>query len=193
VYQAQPGISFGEEKAGEIGGQFDLFYTFKRKTALGGKYGTKLALNFSRWHGLKTDFDLQKQTYTPEFLATGELYFQDINFEIRKKFSKKVKTIFTFIDLKYNKPKLEGESEFVDATIQALDLEYKLPKKRSFRAEVQHLYTEEDMKSWVAALFEFNFSHHFNMYAGDMYNYGNDEDKVHYFNVGVPRRSFSEV
>jgi len=185
VYQAQPSISFAEEKVGEIGGQFDLFYTFKRKTTLGGRYGTKLALNFSRWHGLKADFDMQRQTYVPEFLATGELYFQDINFEIRKKLSKKVKTIFTFINLKYNKPKLEGESEFVDAHIQALDLEYKLPKKQSFRAELQHLYTQDDMKSWAAGLFEFNFNHHFNVYAGDMYNYGNDDEKLHYFNLGA--------
>ena len=185
VYQAQPSISFDEKKVGEIGGQIDVFYTFKRKTALGGKYGTKLAFNFARWHGLKADFNLQKQIYTTDFLTPGELYFQDINLEIRKKLSKKLKTVASLISLKYNKPKLEGEGEFVNAQIAVLDFEYKLPKKRSARLEMQHLSTPDDWKNWVAVLAEFNFNHNFNIYAGDMYNYGNNDEKLHYFNVGT--------
>ena len=185
VYQAQPSISFGEEKVGEIGGQIDLFYTFKRKSALGGKYGTKLALNFSRWHGLNARFDHQKQVYRADFLNTGELYFQDINMEIRKKISKNLKTVFSFIDVQYNKPKLEFEGEFVHANIVVADFEFKLPKTRSARIELQHLNTKDDQKNWAAALFEYNFNHHFNVYAGDMYNYGNDDEKIHYFNIGT--------
>ena len=185
VYQAQPGISFAEEKVGEIGGQMDFFYTMKRKSALGGKYGTKLAINFSRWHGLKSKFDHTHRVYKVDFLGTGELYFQDINFEIRKKFSKNFKTVFSYINLQYNKPKLEGEGEFVKAQIGVADLEFKLPKKQSARLELQHLSTQDDMKNWAAALFEYNFNHHFNVYLGDMYNYGNDDEKLHYFNVGT--------
>ncbi len=185
VYQAQPAISFGEEKVGEIGGQVDLYYTFKRKSVLGGKYGTKLALNYSRWHGLNAAFDMAKQIYRADFAKPGELYFQDINFEIRKKVSKTLKTVLSFIDVKYNKPKLEGEGEFVHANIAVADLEFKLAKKRSARVELQHLATKDDMKNWVAGLVEYNFNHNFNVYAGDMYNYGNDDVKNHYFNVGT--------
>ena len=185
VYQAQPSISFGEEKVGEIGGQVDIYYNFKRKSALGGKYGTKLALNFSRWSGLNATFDNTKQIYRADFLKPGELYFQDINFEVRKKLSKKLKTLVSFLDLKYNKPKLEGESEFVNANIAVLDFEYKLPKKQSAHLELQHLSTQNDMKSWAAVLFEYNFNHNFGMYISDMYNYGNTNEKLHYFNVGT--------
>ena len=185
VYQAQPGISFGEKKVGEIGGQIDMFFTFKRKTPLGGKYGTKVALNFSRWHGLNARFDFAKQIYRADFFKPGELYFQDINFEVRKKWNKNLKTVFSFIDVNYNKPKLEFEGEFVHADIAVADFEFKLPKTRSARLEVQHLSTKDDMKNWVAGLFEYNFNHHFNVYAGDMYNYGNDDEKIHYFNVGT--------
>ena len=185
VYQAQPSISFGEEKVGEIGGQIDMFFSFKRKTALGGKYGTKVALNFSRWHGLNARFDHQKQIYRADFFKPGELYFQDINFEVRKKWSKNLKTVFSFIDVNYNKPKLEFEGEFVHANIAVVDFEFKLPKSRSARLELQHLNTKDDMKNWVAGLVEYNFNHHFNVYAGDMYNYGNDDEKIHYFNVGT--------
>ena len=185
VYQAQPGISFGEEKVGEIGGQMDLYYTFKRKTALGGKYGTKLALNMSRWHGLNATFDHQRQIYRADFLKPGTLYFQDINLEIRKKISPKIRTVVSLIDLKYNKPKLEFEGEFVHAHIFVADLEFKLAQKRSARLELQHLDTKNDMKNWAAILMEYNFNHHFNIYAGDMYNYGNDLKKIHYFNFGT--------
>ena len=185
VYQAQPGISFGEEKVGEIGGQVDMFVTFKRKTALGGRYGTKVALNFSRWHGLNARFDHAKQIYRADFFKLGEMYFQDINMEIRKKWTKNLKTVFSLIDVKYNKPKLEFEGEFVHADIVVADFEFKLAGKRSARVELQHLNTKDDMKSWVAGLFEYNFNHHFNVYAGDMYNYGNDDKKIHYFNVGT--------
>jgi len=185
VYQAQPGISFGEKKAGEIGGQFDLYYRFKRKSFIGGKYGAKLAVNYSRWHGLDATFDNAKQIYRAKFTGTGDLYFQDFNLELRKKLSKKLKTIVSFIDIKYNKLKLEGEGEMVHANIAVADFELKLAKKRSTRLELQHLSTQEDMKNWVAGLFEFNFNHNFNMYLGDMYNYGNDTEKVHYFNIGA--------
>ena len=185
VYQAQPSISFGEEKVGEIGGQVDMFFTLKRKSALGGKYGTKVAINFSRWHGLNARFDHQKQIYRADFFKQGELYFQDINMEIRKKWSKNLKTVFSFIDVKYNKPKLEFEGEFVHADIAVADFEIKLPNKRSARIELQHLSTKDDMKNWVAGLFEYNFNHRFNVYLGDMYNYGNNEEKIHYFNIGT--------
>ena len=185
VYQAQPGISFGAEKVGEIGGQFDLYYTFKRKTALGGKYGTKLALNMSRWHGLNAAFDHQRQIYRADFLKPGTLYFQDINLEIRKKISPKIRTVLSLIDIKYNKPKLEFEGEFVHAHIFVADLEFNLAQKRSARIELQHLDTKNDTKNWAAILMEYNFNHHFNIFAGDMYNYGNDLKKIHYFNFGT--------
>ncbi len=185
VYQAQPGISFGEEKVGEIGGQIDLFYKIKRKTFFGGKYGAKIALNFSRWHGLNANFDHNKKIYRADFAKPGELYFQDVNVELRKKISKNFKTVISYIDIIYNKLKLEGEGEDVKAKIGVVDMEYKLPNKKSVRLEMQHLYTEQDVKSWAAGTFEFNFNHNLGVYLMDMYNYGNPDKKIHYFNVGT--------
>ena len=37
---------------GEFGMQFDVFYKIQKGTLLGGKYGTKLALNYSRINSL---------------------------------------------------------------------------------------------------------------------------------------------
>ncbi len=185
VYQAQPGISFGEEKVGEIGGQADLFFRIKRKTFLGGKYGTKIALNFSRWHGLNARFDYDKKIYRADFAKPGELYFQDFNVEIRKKLNKRTKIVLSYIDLIYNKLKLEGEGETVYAGILVGDVEHKFANKQSLRLELQHLNTRQDFRNWAAATLEYYFSQSFSAYATDMYNYGNEDKKIHYFNLGM--------
>ncbi len=185
VYQAQPGISFGEEKVGEIGGQADLFFRIKRKTFLGGRYGTKIALNFSRWHGLNARFDHDRKIYRADFAKPGTLYFQDINMEIRKKLSRSNKITLNYINLIYNKLKLEGEGETVHAGIVVGDWEHKFLNDQSMRLELQHLNTRQDMKNWAAATFEYYFSQSFSTFATDMYNYGNDDEKIHYFNLGL--------
>ncbi len=185
VYQAQPGISFGEEKVGEIGGQMDVFFRFKRKSTLGGKYGTKVAINFSRWHGLNAKFDHDKKIYRADFAKPGELYFQDINFEIRKKVSKNSKMIFSYINLIYNKLKLEGEGETVHAGIGVIDFEHKFGGGKSGHIQVEHMNTKQDKGNWAAVLAEFNFTHQFGAYINNMYNYGNDDKKLLYFNFGL--------
>ena len=78
VYQAQPQISFQDVsliKVGEIGGQLDLFYQIKKASFLGGKYGTKIAFNYSYWAGLKGDFDLANFDYRTDFLGFGRSIF----------------------------------------------------------------------------------------------------------------------
>jgi len=52
VYAPQWLAIVGENKAGEIGGQIDLYYTAKKKSLLGGKHGTKFELNYANWSGL---------------------------------------------------------------------------------------------------------------------------------------------
>jgi hypothetical protein len=53
VYAPQGLLIPIEGKAGESGGQFDLYYSIPRNTLLGGKYGTKLSLNYANWGGLE--------------------------------------------------------------------------------------------------------------------------------------------
>ena len=75
VYEAQPYVSFQDPKlmkAGEIGFQVDLYYTFKKNTTLGGKYGTKLSFNTSIWNNLSGDFSYSDQNYSASFFDFGE-------------------------------------------------------------------------------------------------------------------------
>ena len=199
VYQAQSGMSINasEQKAGEIGGQIDLYYKFKKGSALGGKYGTKIAANYSNWFGLDADYNIEYKRADVKSFGAGELYFRDANIEVRKKFSKKLSGIATYVNSLYNKTILEGEGGNVKSNIVAAEATYKFTKKQSARFELQHSWTKGDIVkvieidgineeieagNWFAATAEFNMNSHLSFFVNDMYNYG--FEKAHYYNVG---------
>ena len=171
---------YGAQGEGEIGGQFDLFYKFKKKSFLGGKYGTQIALNYSQYNGLK-----KKGKDDTEFFAMGDdMYYRDLSLEITKKWSKKFKTIFVYNYQKYNKGKVEKLGKLVvNPSIVVLDMQYKFTPKNSMRMELQHLSINNDMKNWMASLVELSFAPSWSVFVGDDYNYGSD-DKVHYYTCG---------
>ena len=78
---------------GEWAMQGEFGYTFKRNTALGGKYGTTLKLNMSYIRAIDrepvTDGKLMgTDGYTSSFFKFGdETYYQDINLQLEKKIS----------------------------------------------------------------------------------------------------------
>ena len=188
VYQAQPGLSFINPflKAGEIGGQVDLYYKFKKDSFLGGKYGTKLAFNVSSWYGLGAEFNTDYQRVEIGILDIGERYFTDHNIEIRKKLSKKVSGILMYSNIFYNKKYIEEKSGDVRANILVAETTYKFTSKKSIRIEAQHLWTKDDKQNWAAGTTEFNINSHLSFYATDMYNYGNDDTnhQDHYYSFG---------
>lgn len=201
VYQAQPGsrispdyVSIEDGKAkghvddGEIGGQFDLYYKIKKKSLLGGKYGTKIAINYSQWSDLFTTitksgegiYDIQ---YDTDLLNYRNLLYRDVNIEIRKKWSKKLSSIFSYINLYYNKDLLEGKGKGeISANIIVAESTLKFKKGKALRAEVQHLSTTDDKKNWMAGTLEYNASTKLSFFAADMYNYGKTGN--HYYNFG---------
>ncbi|RUA09711.1 MAG: hypothetical protein DSY82_05580 [Flavobacteriia bacterium] len=189
VYQAQPQVSFQDPtllKAGETGGQIDVYYKIKKNTFLGGKYGLKLALNASYWAGLKGDYDYESFDYDTDFLGFGEKYFSDYNIEIRKKWSKKWNSIFFYANQFYNKRYIEETTGTIKSNILVAEASCKIGRGRSFRIEAQHLTTKDDKKNWAGGTFEYNFNPKFSVYVNDIYNYGNDilSDRIHYYNIG---------
>jgi len=174
-----------ERRVGEVGAQGDFYYTFPKGSVFG-KYKTKLAANFSYWAGLDTEFN-DDLSYTTSFVGAGDRYFRDINFEIKNKWSKKFRSVFTFQDVIVDKGVSLGGPLGVQgdikATIAVAEGTWNLGKGRSFRAVGQHLWTKDDRKNWAAAVLEYNFSSQFNVYFADSYNYGG-EGKLHYYNVG---------
>ena len=90
------------ENNGEWAYQGSLGYNFKKKSAIGGKYGTKLKLNYSlvkpinyNWHGVDaegnvTDLLATTDGYGSAFWKWGhDTYYQDLDIQLEKKLSKK--------------------------------------------------------------------------------------------------------
>lgn len=189
VYSSQPRLfmsSEAEKRAGEVGAQIDFFYTFNRKSTLG-KYGTKVAANFSYWAGVDADFDLEGQVYEPKFIGSGPRYYQDFNIEIKNRWSSLWQSAVTYQNVTIDKGAALGgplgTQGDIKANIAVVDVTRRFGKGRSLRAEVQHLWTKQDRENWAAGVLEYNFNSTFGIYATDSYNYGSD-DKPHYYSVG---------
>lgn len=189
VYQAQPGVAMPDYtvlKAGEIGGQLDIFYNFKKGSAIGGKHGTKIALNYSEWHALSGDYYLPAKNYEVDFLGFGKKYFSEYNVEIDKRWTNRWHTMFAYIK-QYNNLKLVQETfGEVNADIVAAETTYKFGKNSSIRVVGEHIWADADKKNWGAGTVEFNVNPKLSFYANDMWNYGNDDPEArnHYYNFG---------
>ncbi len=188
VYNPQPRLiieSF-DQRAGEVGTQFDLYYSLKKGTALGGKYGTKLAMNFSYWAGLDAEYNIENRWYKAKFIGNGTQLFRDINLEIKKKWSKNWSSVFTYQNVIVDKGIVEGgplgESD-INANIGVIETTRRFEEGKALRVVAQHLWSEDDRKNWAAAVIEYNFSTSLAIYAADNWNYGG-LDKIHYYSVG---------
>jgi hypothetical protein len=100
---------YATQPNGEIGGQAELFYNFDPESFLGGKYGTNISVNFSRLNSIDTIGLDNELGYESDFFKIGDdLYFQEFNLEISKKFSKEFKLILTYINQVYNIDVVQG-------------------------------------------------------------------------------------
>ncbi len=167
----------------ELGGQLDVYYNFKRNTLMGGRKGMKVHANFSTYYGGIYSI------YTGTRGASQRL-FQDLTLDVERWFGKDVKMILFYSWQNINAASLGKENEYWDSHTVVADVTYKITRKQSLRLELQHLYTEQDHKSWAAALLEYNIAPRWSITVQDMWNYG--ESKRHYFNGSVSY-SYSKV
>ena len=189
VYQAQVGIDFKSPtilKAGETGGQIDLFYDFEKETTLGGKYGTKFSFNTSTWYNLPGEYQLTPSNYSTKFFGVGTKYYSDYNFEIKKKLSEKWHSGLVYINQYYNKPWIEDASSDVNTNIIAGEVIYNIQDTKSIRFEGEHMWADADYKNWLGGTLEVDLNNKYSFYILDMFNYGNDnpDKRNHYYNVG---------
>ena len=153
-------------RAGEIGGQIDAFYNFRRGTKIGGKRGMKVHANFSTYYGL----DESGHANGKDFL------FRDFSFDVEKQWTKKFKSMLLY-SMQDNNNR-EAASHIVVA-----DLLYKWTPTISTRMELQYLATKSYEGDWMAGLLEFNLAPHWSVFGSDMWNHGST--KLHYYNAGL--------
>ena len=171
---------------GEWAFQGEFGYTFKRRTPLGGKYGTKLKLNVSHIRGLGKDpvatfhgETMGTEGYQTKFFKMGGLYYQDINVQLEKKLTKAFKLNLMYMNQRYNQTVIEGEGGTIKSNIGVAEGKYQFNKKLTLRAEVQYLATKQDEGDWTYGLLELSVLPYFMFTVSDMWN--NGETNLHYY------------
>ncbi len=198
VYSLAAIYPYAIQPNGEMGIQGQVFYTIPKKSKIGGKYGTRIELNFSRINSIdkkqvSPDVTIGQEGtlgYESDFFKLGNIeYYQDINVKLSKKFNKKFKAIISYVNMKYNIDVIEGHAgePMVKANIGIAELTYKITPKKSLRLEYQQLITKQDEGDWAMALLEFNIAPKWFFSIMDEYNYGNpDEDmQLHYYTGSI--------
>lgn len=149
--------TYATQPLGEMAMQIQVNYTIPKKTIIGGKYGTKITLDFSQVNDIKRNYILAEGQemplhiagydgtlgYTSPFFAVGDRkFFHDFNIEIERRLSKKWKLIAQYINLYYDMETIENHpgAEVVKANIGFVDLSYRITNKQSIRFELQHLW-----------------------------------------------------
>lgn len=198
VYQANVGINFqdGEKMtAGETGGQIDVFYEFEKDTKIGGKYGTKIAVNFASWYGLAGDYRFIPFDYNTKFFGVGENLYRDFNIEIKKRLTKDFRASILYVNQHVNAMWTMGTGERFNTNIWATELIYSFNSKKSLKLDIEYMSADNDQKNWFSAAAEFNLNEKLSFFAMDMLNNGNDknvgEKGKHYFTVGSAYRKGS--
>ena len=168
---------------GEWAYQAELSYLFKKGTALGGKYGTQVRLNFSHIHSLDyKDKQSVMGTDGPETTFWGwgdETYYQDFNIQLEKKLSRKVKLNLMYMNQRYNKTAVEGEGGMVRSNFAVADVRWNVARKWTLRGELQYLSTRDDQGDWWYGLIEVSWAPHWMFSIADMYNSGQTD--IHYY------------
>ncbi len=189
---------YATQPLGEMGIQGQIVYTIPRKSTLGGKYGTKLELNYSQVSSIKKERVAENIPidstgtlgYKSDFFALGDkLYYEDVNLVLSKKFSRKWKAIFSYVHQSYNIAVIEGHTgePMVHTNIGIMDVTYKITPTKSLRLEAQGLFTDQDRGSWAMGLLEFNIAPKWFFTVMDEYNYGNPDKELqlHYYNASI--------
>lgn len=167
---------------GEWAYQAELGYTFKKNTLLGGKYGTKVKLNFSHIHAIdRSEHETGTDGYGSSFWKWGdERYYQDLNVQLEKKMTRDFKLNLMYMNQFYNKTAVEGKGGMIHSNIFVAEGKYRFNNKFTLRGEAQYLTTGEDEGDWAFGLLELSFLPHFMFTVSDEWNCGKTD--LHYYN-----------
>ncbi|RLD43987.1 MAG: hypothetical protein DRI86_08600 [Bacteroidetes bacterium] len=157
---------YASQANSQMGLQATLIYKIKKKSTLGGKYGTNININYSIANSIykeKVNDTIaidQPGTlgYESNFFKVGDdLYFTDFNIKIQRKLSRKWNVSLMYMNVFYNMFINEGHAEpNVHANIFIGDFWWKFKPYNSLHLELQALATKQDEGNWTSAMLEYN-------------------------------------
>jgi hypothetical protein len=186
---------YATQANGEIGGGTELLYKFKKGTFLGGEYGTNISLNYNRLYEIRknTPNDTNQINipgtlgYKSPFFRTGnKLYYENITFEINKKFSNSFTTNFVYQYFVYNYDILRGITGYgmVYGHTGVIDATYRFNDKNAINIDTEILFTKQDQGNWALISAEYSIAPSFFFSISDQINFNNpknNEIKHFYF------------
>lgn len=194
---------YSTQAAGEWAFQGEFSYNFKRRTPLGGRYGTTIKMNFSHIRSIYGQFDNvlmlrgQEGPKADFFDMKGGLYYQDAHIAMEKKLTKDFKLNLMYINQLYNPAaNNHADEKLVHSNIFIAEGKYQINQKLSLRAEVQYLLANKyetysgqealplersNQGDWVYGLVELAVAPSLMFSVSDMYNI--EATKEHYYNV----------
>jgi hypothetical protein len=190
---------YATQPDGEWAFQGTFTYNFKRKTALGGKYGTTVKLNASHIRNIEKQYVIDgydpknlvgvlalkgTEGYTSSFFKMGkDLYYQDINLSVDKKLTSDFRLNLMYMNQYIDLGVVRKEIGVVKSNIFVAEGKYQINKKMTLRSELQYLTTKQDEGDWISGLIELSLLPYFMFTVSDMYNIG--ETEVHYYKALV--------
>lgn len=194
---------------GEWAFQAEGAYTFKKKTALGGKYGTTIKATFSHVRaggtsmaspytpGTDADYYTILKSDKPALMGTSGAYesnffkmntdpdgmfYQEVTVDLEKKLSKSVKLNLKYLNQQYNKTVVEGEGGMIKSNIGIAEVKWNISRKVALRAEAQYLHSTSGEEIAMPVM-----EKHGNQWVQATDNDGNPRfDRGDHFNAMVP-------
>jgi len=199
-YQLLGNYSYASQPNGQIGVQTQVNYQIPKKTKIGGRYGTDITVNYARFHDLQKTFVPLSDTigtitgtegYTSKFFGFGKnLLYQDIGFDITRRFDKHWKLMLMYNYINYNMV-LQGKSGTLKGNHLGFELTYKINDIHALRLENQYLIVpnknnleDKEKGSWIFMLLEYSISPRWFLTVSDQWHVGN-EKRLHYPNAAV--------
>lgn len=191
TYQLAAIYPYATNPDGEWAYQAELTYNFKRRTLLGGKYGTKVKVNFSYVNSIEKNaktldngMTMGSDGYGSAFWKWGDSkYYQDFNVQIEKKLTKDFKLNLMYMNQYYNMTAVEGHGGMIHSDIFVAEGQYRINNKLTLRGEAQYLTTAEDDGDWAFGLLELSFLPNWMFTVSDEWNCGKTD--IHYYNAAV--------
>lgn len=185
---------YATQPDGEWAFQGEVRYNFKRKTPLGGRYGTQVRVSGSYIAGLNRNYPdpsnpvnvIGSDGAGAAFWEMGQTFYADANIEINKKLTKNLSLTLFYLYQNYNQAVVEGHGhngDMVKSNIFVLEGQWKMSKKCQLRWEMQYLQTKQDRGDWIAGLVELSVAPDWMFTITDTYNIG--ETNLNYYSALV--------
>ena len=199
-YQLLGSYSYASQPNGQIGVQAQVNYQIPKKTKIGGKYGTDITVNYARFHDLQKSLIPLSDTigtvtgtegYTSNFFGFGKnLLYQDIGFDITRRFDKRWKLMVMYNYINYNMV-LQGKPGIINGNHVGFELTCKINDIHALRLENQYLIIpkknsleDKEKGSWMFILLEYSISPRWFITVSDQWHFGNAKG-LHYPNAAV--------